>query len=100
MAAERIQRSVAISAVGHAGVLAFAVVGLAIKPFDGVPQDSLPVEIVSASEFSQIMAGSRDAKQAPTPKPRVEKVADPTPVENNPTPKVSDKAEIKTASAD
>ncbi len=99
MAPSRIQRSVVFSTAGHVGVLAVAFLTFAVKPFDGVPQESLPVEIMSESEFSQIMAGSKTAPQAPTPKPLVEKVAEPTTPADDPAPKVSDKQEIKTASA-
>jgi outer membrane biosynthesis protein TonB len=88
----------AISAVAHAGLLAWGLVSFAAKPFEA-PPESVPVDIVSATEYSQLMAGSKNAKKAETPKPLVEKVAEKKLVED-PTPKISEKKEIKEAKAE
>jgi outer membrane biosynthesis protein TonB len=88
----------AISAVAHAGLLAWGLVSFAAKPFDA-PPESVPVDIVSATEYSQLMAGQKTAKKAETPKPLVEKVAEKKLVED-PTPKISEKKEIKDARAE
>ena len=82
-----------ISAVGHAVFLAWGLISFAIKPLEANPQDSLPVDIISDTEFSQIMAGQKNAKQAEKPKPLVEKIAEAKPVEE-PTAKVTEKKEI------
>ncbi len=86
-----------ISAIGHAGLLLWGLVSFAAKPFDA-PAESLPVDIISDSEFSQITAGVKTAPKVETPKPVVDKVADRKAVED-PTQKVMDKPEIM-ASAD
>jgi len=88
----------AISAIAHAGLLAWGVVSFAVKPFD-TPPESVPVDIISATEYSQVVAGQKKAKQAEKPKPLVEKVAEKKLAED-PTPKVSEKNEIKEARAE
>jgi colicin import membrane protein len=87
-----------ISAAGHATVLLWGLVSFAPTPYEVTPTDSLPVDIISATEFSQITAGNKNAPQKDASKPRVEKVADKRP-EDNPAQKVVDKPEI-IASAD
>jgi colicin import membrane protein len=88
-----------ISAIGHAAVLLWSVVTFGIKPLSAPPADSLPVDIISDTEFSQMTAGVKTAPKAPAPKPLVEKVAEATPPAENPADKVVDKPEIITASA-
>src|SRR5215813_8041928 len=87
-----------ISGVGHAAALLWALVTFGVRPHDAPPPDSMPVDIVSAAEFSKMTAGSKTAPKAAVAKPLVEKVAEPKPVDN-PATKVVDKPEIITASA-
>src|SRR5262245_62160032 len=87
-----------ISSVGHAAALLWALVSFGAKPLTAVPVDSLPVDIISATEFSQITAGQKAAPKMAEAKPVVEKVAPVKPVDN-PAQKVVDKPEITTASA-
>ena len=91
---------ITISAIGHAAVLLWGLVSFGPTPFESKPTDSLPIDIISASDFSQMTAGQRNAPKAPVPKPKpmVEKVADPKPVDDT-SAKVVDKPEIVTASA-
>ena len=69
---------------------------LAAKPLPVPPAEALPVDLVSASEFTQMTAGSKDAPKIETPKPLVEKVAEAKPVEDA-TAKVVEKKEVKAA---
>jgi outer membrane biosynthesis protein TonB len=87
-----------ISVVAHAAVLLWAVVSFGARPYNATPPDSLPIDIISVAEFSQMVAGSKTAAKAPTPKPLVEKVAERKPADN-PAAKVAEKPEIITASA-
>jgi len=87
-----------ISVIGHAAALLWALVSFGAKPYEPAPIDSLPVDIISAADFSTLTAGSKTAPKAEVPKPLVEKVAEPKPVENEAA-KVVDKQEIVTASA-
>jgi colicin import membrane protein len=100
MAAERMKRSLIISAVGHAAVLLWCLVSFAAKPYEAGPQDSLMADIISSSEFSQITLGSRNAPRVEKAKPLTEKIAEPTLPPDDPTLKVSENQEVKTASAE
>lgn len=81
----------------HAGILGFMLVSFASpRPFDVQPAESMPIDIVSDSELSEMMAGKKTAPKAEQPKPLVEKVDTPKPLDN-PDAKVSDKPEVKAA---
>jgi hypothetical protein len=92
------KRSLIISGIAHAGVVAWGLVAFAAKPNDAPPTEPLPVEFISATDFSQLTNG---VKNAPKPldeaKPLADKVAEPNPVKEL-APKVADKPEIKTES--
>src|SRR5215813_10400323 len=85
-----------ISAIGHAAVLLWSVWSLSATSLPVASTEGLPVDLVTASDFSKITAGSKDAPKAETPKPLVEKVAEANPVED-PTAKVVEKKEVKAA---
>ena len=86
----------AISTGLHAAVLLFAVVSFSGKTFEVTPAESLPVDLVSEKEFSEMTKGAKDApKPVEKPKPLVEKKADEVkPVEET-KPKVTEKPEVK-----
>ena len=88
--------SYTISAIGHAAVLLWSVWSLAARPLTVPASDSLPVDIVTATEFSQITKGMKSAPQTETPKPLVEKVAEAKPVEDA-TAMLVEKKEVKAA---
>src|SRR5215813_8020460 len=85
-----------ISAVGHAAVLLWSVWSLSATSLPVASTEGLPVDLVTASDFSKITAGSKDAPKAETAKPLVEKIAEANPVED-PTAKVVEKKEVKAA---
>src|SRR5262249_31822882 len=85
-----------ISAIGHAAVLLWSVWSLAAKPLPVSSNEGLPVDLVTASDFSNITAGSKTAPKTDTAKPLVEKVAEAKPVED-PTAKVVEKKESQGA---
>jgi outer membrane biosynthesis protein TonB len=87
-----------ISASAHAAVLLWALVSFAPKALNAPPTESMPVDLVSSTEFSQLRAGARNAPKSETPKPPVEKIAErKTP--DNPAAKAVEKPELVTASA-
>jgi hypothetical protein len=93
------KRSLAISGAAHAVVLLWGLVAFAARPSEAPQTDSLPVEFVSATEFSQLTAGVKNAPKAiENPKPLADKIGDPKPVKEL-APKVADKPEIRTDSA-
>src|SRR5438128_11069378 len=83
-----------ISAIGHAAVLLWSVWSLSATSLPVSPTEGLPVDLVTASDFSKITCGSKDAPKAKTAKPLVEKIAEANPVED-PTAKAAEKKEIK-----
>ncbi len=86
------------SAALHAGLIGFMLVSFSsARPLDAM-QESMPIDIVSDAELSQMMAGKKDAPKAEKPKPVVEKVAEaPKPPEQLDA-KVDDKKpEVKAA---
>jgi colicin import membrane protein len=90
---------VTISVVGHAAIAAWGLVAFAVTPNEAKPIVSMPVDIISESELSQVTAGARNKPkfdlEMPKPKPLVEQVAPPKPVEDT-TAKVATR-EIKAA---
>lgn len=91
---------VTISTAAHALLLAWGLLSFSAKPFDAATAESLPVDVISATEFSQMTAGVKTAPKVETPKPIVEKVADATPAPKDLTAKVSDKPAIEAAKED
>lgn len=89
----------AISAAGHAALLAWGLISFGARPLEAAHRDALPVDIISAEKFSEITKGQKDVKKVETPKPLVEKVADEPRTAEEATPKVAEKSEVKTAAA-
>jgi colicin import membrane protein len=88
-----------ISAVGHVALLAWGLLSFGVRPLDAVQVESMPVDIITSKDFSQITSGVKTAPRAETPKPLVEKTGDVKPVEDDKA-KISEKQEIKSASAE
>jgi len=83
----------AISTGLHAAVLLWALVSFSGKTFEVTPAESLPVDLVSEKDFSEMTKGAKQAPKAEKPKPLVEKKDEPKPVEQQ-APKVTEKKEI------
>jgi outer membrane biosynthesis protein TonB len=86
------KRGLVISAVLHAVLLAWLFFTFASRPFTATTE-SVSVDVVSTAEYSQIMAGHKNAPEAEKPKPLVEKIANAKPVDE-PAAKISEKKEI------
>lgn len=85
----------AISTGLHAAVLLFAVVSFSGKTFEVTPAESLPVDLVSVKDFSELTKGAKDAPKKEAPKPLVEKKAEEVKPVDEIKPKASEKPEIK-----
>ena len=93
------RRSLIISGILHAVLLLWGVIAFVARPSEAPHADPLPVEFVSATQFSQLTAGVKNApKPIDNAKPLADKVAEPKPVKEL-APKVVDKPEIKIDSA-
>ena len=87
----------AISTGLHAAVLLWALVSFTSSPFKATPAQSLPVDLISEKDFSQLTKGVEKApKPVKKPKPLVEKVDKPKPQPEDIKAKIDDKKpEIK-----
>ena len=74
----KIDKTLAASVALHALVIGWGLVSFSTKAFESMPEDSVPVDIVSADQFAKAMAGMKTGKKE-NPKPMVEKVAEPKP---------------------
>jgi len=92
------RRSLTISGIAHAVVLGWGLVAFAARTNDAPPTEPLPVEFISAADFSQLTNGAKNAPKKPDdPKPLADKVGDVKPVKEL-APKVADKPEVKSDS--
>lgn len=89
---------ITISCVGHVGVLVWGIVAFAAKPMDAPATDALPVDFISAKQFSEMTAGVKNAPKLETPKPLADKIDVPKPIPQL-APTVADKPEIVTNTA-
>lgn len=90
----RFDRSFAASALLHALILGIGLVGFGVaRPMIVAPTESLPIDILSTSEFSEMTRGQKTAPKAERPRQRVEKIGDPKPVERE-AKKISEKAPV------
>ncbi len=87
------KKGLAISSVLHAAALFWGIVTFTASPFETTVSESIPVDFISAKEFSELTAGQKDARPEQTNKPLVEKVDEAKPVPE-PAPKVTEKKEI------
>ena len=83
-----------ISSVAHATVLLWAVLTFSANPLQSAPSDSVPVDIISTTEFTQMTQGSKTAKKQETPKPLVDKQGEKKPAPD-PVQKVTEKKEVE-----
>jgi colicin import membrane protein len=88
-----------ISAVVHLALLLWGLISFAAKPLEAKPNDSLPVDIISDKQFSEITKGVKDGAKDKPPAPLAEKIDAPKPVEES-KPKVTPKKELEAAKAD
>ncbi len=82
-----------LSVAGHGLFLVWALVSFA-QPFESKPIEAISADMISADDFSKLTAGTEKAEKKDTPKPVVEKIAEPKPAEDL-TAKVNEKKEVK-----
>lgn len=84
-----------ISAAAHVGVVLWAVLVFDVTPLENAGLESIPVDFVSASEFSKMTEGVTNAQKQEAPKPLVEKQGETKPVLEQ-VEKLTEKQEIVT----
>ncbi|MGB8276658.1 MAG: cell envelope biogenesis protein TolA [Methylovirgula sp.] len=72
-----------VSSAAHAAVLAAVLLSFSSAPKFQDAQETIPVEMVSASDLNQIMRGDKSAKEV-RPKQRADKIADTTEIKPKP----------------
>ena len=93
----KVDKTLVASVALHVLVIGWGLVSFSSKAFEA-PEESLPVDIISADQLSHIMAGTKNGKKE-NPKPLVEKVADAKPVDDDAVGKISDKPPVVTDTA-
>jgi outer membrane biosynthesis protein TonB len=91
----KVDKTLLASVALHLLVIGWGLVSFSSKAFESMPEESLPVDIVSADQLSHVMAGSKTGKKE-NPKPLVEKVAEAKPVDDDAVGKISDKPPVVT----
>ncbi len=90
----KVDKTLFASVALHVIVIGWGLVSFSTKAFESMPQESLPVDIISADQLAKVTAGMKTGKKE-NPKPLVEKVAEAKPVEDA-VGKVTEKAPVAT----
>lgn len=93
----KVDKTLAASVALHVLVMGWGLVSFSARSLEAPPPESMPVDIISADQLSKITAGHKSGEKD-KPKPKVEKVAEASPVDDL-VGKVTEKPEIKTDAA-
>ena len=93
----KVDKTLAASIALHVIVIGYGLVSFSTKAFESVPEESLPVDIISADQLAKVTAGMKSGKKE-NPKPLVEKIAEAKPVEDA-VGKITEKAPVVTDTA-
>ncbi len=93
----KVDKTLAASIALHVLVIGWGLVSFSTKAFKSVPEESLPVDIISADQLAKVTAGMKTGKKE-NPKPLVEKVAEAKPVDDA-VGKITEKAPVVTDTA-
>ena len=93
----KVDKTLAASIALHVLVLGWGIVSFSTRALEMPPEESVPVDVVSADQLAHVMAGMKSGKKE-NPKPLVEKVADAKPVEDA-VGKITEKAPVVTDTA-
>jgi outer membrane biosynthesis protein TonB len=93
----KVDKTVLASVALHVLVLGWVMLSFSTKALEMAPEDSVPVDVISANELAKTMAGMKTGKKE-NPKPLVEKVAEAKPVDDA-VGKITEKAPVVTETA-
>jgi outer membrane biosynthesis protein TonB len=93
----KVDKTLVASVALHVLVIGWGLVSFSTKAFESVPEESLPVDVISSDQLAKVTAGIRTGKKE-NPKPLVEKVADAKPADDA-VGKISDKPPVVTDTA-
>jgi outer membrane biosynthesis protein TonB len=91
----KVDKTLVASVALHVLVIGWGLVSFSSKAFEPMPEESLPVDVISADQLAKITAGMKTGKKE-NPKPLVEKVAEAKPVDDSAVGKISDKPPVVT----
>ena len=90
----KVDKTLVASVALHVLVIGWGLVSFSSKVFESIPEESLPVDIISADQLAKVTAGMKSGKKE-NPKPLVEKLAEAKPVEDA-VGKISEKQPVVT----
>ena len=90
----KVDKTFAASVALHVLVLGWGLVSFSSKAFVSIPEDSLPVDIISADQLAKVTAGIKSGKKE-IKAPLVEKVAEAKPLDDT-VGKITEKAPVVT----
>jgi outer membrane biosynthesis protein TonB len=90
----KVDKTLVASVVLHVLVIGWGLVSFSSKAFESMPEESLPVDIISSDQLAKVTAGMKSGKKE-NPKPLVEKIAEAKPVEDA-VGKITEKAPVVT----
>jgi outer membrane biosynthesis protein TonB len=90
----KVDKTLVASVALHVLVIGWGLVSFSTKAFESVPEETLPVDIISADQLAHVTAGMKTGKKE-NPKPLVEKVAEAKPVDDA-VGKISEKRPVVT----
>jgi outer membrane biosynthesis protein TonB len=93
----KVDKTLVASVALHVLVIGWGLVSFSTRAFEQMPEESLPVDIISADQLAKVTAGMKTGKKE-NPKPLVEKVAEAKPVEDA-VGKITEKAPVVTDTA-
>jgi outer membrane biosynthesis protein TonB len=93
----KVDKTLVASVALHVLVIGWGLVSFSSKAFESMPDESLPVDVISADQLAKVMAGMKSGKKE-NPKPLVEKVAEVKPVDDA-VGKTTEKAPVVTDTA-
>ena len=92
----KVDKTLVASIALHVVVLGWGLMSFSSKAFDLMPEESVPVDVISSDQLAKVMAGMKTGKKET--KPLVEKVAEAKPVEDA-VGKITEKAPVVTDTA-
>jgi colicin import membrane protein len=93
----KVDKTLAASIALHVIVIGWGLVSFSTRAFESIPEESLPVDIISADQLAKVTAGIKTGKKE-NPRPLVEKVAEAKPIDDA-VGKITEKAPVVTDTA-
>jgi outer membrane biosynthesis protein TonB len=94
----KVDKTLVASVTLHVLVIGWGLVSFSSRAFESMPEESLPVEIISPDQLAKVTAGMRTGKKE-NPKPLVEKVAEAKPPVDDTVGKITEKPPVVTETA-